>query len=125
MPWHMCVCICLHTRKQAHTVTCSLNYPLVLFHALSLAFLLTLSTCSLNRSLIQLISHSVDHSFTCTHLDTHHESHQPVTYHDSEGNGSRGMIVDSNEVDEESSATHKGWQHECRHHHLSNPNFPC
>ena len=46
-----------------------------------------------------------------------------VSYHGSKGNGSRGVIVDRDEVDEEGRAADEGRQQESWHDHLPDPIF--
>lgn len=45
-------------------------------------------------------------------------------HHGSERDGPRRMVVYSDEVDDERSPAHQGWQHEGAHEHLFDPLFP-
>lgn len=47
------------------------------------------------------------------------------THHGAKWDGSGGVVVDSNEVDEEGSSTHHGWDHEGSNEHLFNPSSAC
>ena len=47
-----------------------------------------------------------------------------AAYHGSKWNGSGGMVVDSNEVDEEGSTTDGGGEQRSTDHHLFDPNLP-
>lgn len=44
-------------------------------------------------------------------------------YHGAERNGSRGMIVDGDKVDEKGSSADESRQHEGRHQHLPDPHL--
>ena len=45
-------------------------------------------------------------------------------YHSEDGDGSRGMVVDGNKVDEEGSSTDEGGEERCSTHHLFDPGLP-
>ena len=47
------------------------------------------------------------------------------TYHGTKRDGSGGVVVDSDEVDEESSPAHHGWDHKRPDEHLLNPSSAC
>lgn len=46
-----------------------------------------------------------------------------VCYHSAEGNGARGVVVNGDEVDEESSGANNGWDESRGEHHLPDPLF--
>ena len=48
-----------------------------------------------------------------------------LTNHSSKGDGSGGMVVDCDEVDEEGHATDEGRQQKGTHHHLLDPHLAC
>lgn len=47
------------------------------------------------------------------------------TYHSPKGDGSGGVVVNSDEVDEEGGPTHHGWDHEGPDEHLLYPSSAC
>lgn len=47
------------------------------------------------------------------------------THHGAKWDGSGGVVIDSNEVDEESCATNHSWDQECTNKHLLYPSPPC
>ena len=47
------------------------------------------------------------------------------TYHGAKWDGSRGVVVDSNEVNEEGRPTHHSWDHKGPNEHLLNPSSAC
>lgn len=47
------------------------------------------------------------------------------THHGAEWDGSGGVVVDSDEVDEEGGAAHHGWDQEGPNEHLLNPSSAC
>lgn len=47
------------------------------------------------------------------------------THHGAERDGSGGVVVDSDEVNEEGGSAHHGWDHEGSDEHLFNPSSAC
>lgn len=47
------------------------------------------------------------------------------THHGAKRDGSGGVVVDRDEVDEEGSSAHHGWDHKGPNEHLLNPSSAC